>query len=265
MKKLKLSIFGDLFFFFFISFFIIYYYVRYNFFNFTLSLIISALLSAILTSVFGAFSIIKNNKKIATSFDKGQIERLKTQLCFYDSDNICNLICSFLDVKNLGYKKYRDKIFLEEQNTYIVWLYKQEKLISTDVIDIIKKLKNEQKIIVFCNEISLECTALIKNCHLKVKTVEISQFYTLLKKYSLLPEITITSQTKSKVLDTFKSIFNKKKAKPFIISGAVIMFSSSLLYNPILYIFIGSFLMIIGSYLYFFAKDTTIFDDNSIF
>ena len=80
-----------------------------------------------------------------------------------------------------------------------------------------------------------------------------------------MPEITIKSDDKQNLKSKLKSIFNKKKAKPFIISGAVIMLSSTLLYNPTFYILVGSILMIIGSYLYFFAKDNTIFDDKSIF
>ncbi len=265
MKKLKLSIFSNLFFFFFIAFFIIYYYLRYNVFNFALSLTFSSIISAILTCVFLVFSIIQNNKKLTTTFDKNQVENLKTQICFYDNDNIANLICSFLDAKNIAYKKLKDKIYLEEQNSFIVWLYKQEKLISTDIIDIIKKCKGEQKIILFCNEISVESLSLIKKCNLPIKAIEIYEFYSLLKKYSLLPEITIKSDAKKHLKDKLKSVFNKKKAKPFIISGIVIMLSSSLLYNPTLYIVIGSILMIIGSYLYFFAKDDTVFDDKSIF
>ena len=177
MKKLKLSIFNDLFFFFFIVFFITYYYLRYNFFNFTLSLTFSAIISAILTCVFLVFSVIQNNKKLTTTFDKNQVEKLKTQLCFYDNDSILNLICSFLDVKNLAYKKFKDRIFLEEQNTFIVWLFKQEKLISTDIVDIVKKCKSENKIILFCNEVSIESLSLIKKCNLPIKIVNISEFY----------------------------------------------------------------------------------------
>lgn len=265
MKKLKLSIFGDLFFFFFIAFFITYYYLRYNVFNFTLSLTFSAIISAILTCVFASFSIIQNNKKQATYFDKNQIEKLKYQLCFYDSNNTQTLISSLLDAKNLAYKKCKDKLFLEEQNAFIVWIYKQEKLISTDIIDVIKKCKGEQKIILFCNEISQEALSLIKKCNLTIKIIDVVSFYSLLKRFSILPEITIKTTTKNTFKEKLKGIFNKKNAKPFIISGAVIMLSSTLLYNPTFYIVIGSILMIIGSYLHFFAKDTTIFDDKSFF
>lgn len=265
MKKLKLSIFSDLFFFFFIVFFITYYYLRYNFFNFALSLTFSSIISAILTCVFLIFNIIQNNKKLATTFDKSQVEKLKTQICFYDNDDISNLICSFLDAKNIAYKKFKDKIFLEEQNTFIVWLYKQEKLISTDIVDVVKKCKGENKIILFCNEISFESLSLIKKCNLPIKMVTIDEFYRLLKKNSILPEITIKSDDKQNLKSKLKNIFNKKKAKPFIISGGVIMLCSTLLYKPTFYIVIGSILMIIGSYLYFFAKDNTIFDDKSIF
>lgn len=265
MKKLKLSIFGDLFFFFFIAFFIIYYYLRYNVFNFTLSLTFSAIISAILTCVFAAFSIIQNNKKETSAFDKNEIEKLKCELCFYDSDKISTLICALLDAKNLAYKKVKDKLFLEEQNAFVTWIYKQEKLISTDIIDVVKKCKGEHKIIVFCNDISFEAQSLIKKCNLPIKTVDVTSFYSLLKKYSLLPEITIKTNVKNTFKEKLKGVFNKKNAKPFIISGAVIMLSSTLLYNPTFYIVIGSILMIIGSYLHFFAKDTTIFDDKSFF
>lgn len=265
MKKLKLSIFGDLFFFFFIVFFIAYYYLRYNFFNFTLSLIFSSIISAILTFIFATFSIIQNNKKLTTSFDKKQIEKLKTELCFYNNDNTKNLICTFLDAKEVTYTKLKDSVYLEEQKTFIYWIYKQEKLLSTDIIEITKKSKDERKIILFCNDISTESISLIKKCNLPIKIIDASQFYSLLKKYSLLPEITIKTNEKKPLKDKLKNLFNKKKAKPFIISGIVIMLSSSLLYNPTIYIIIGSILMIIGSYLHFFAKDTTIFDDKSIF
>ncbi len=265
MKKLKLSILGDLFFFFFIAFFIIFYYLRYNVFNFILSLTISAIISAILTFIFAYFCISQNNKKVATAFDKSEIEKLKYELCFYDNDELNNLIRSLLDAKNLAYKKLKDKLYLEEQNAFIVWLFKQEKLVSTDIIDVVKKCKGDQKIIVFCNEISLESLSLIKKCNLPIKTVTVAEFYSLLKKYSLLPEITIKTDGKKGIKNTLKKIFNKQKAKPFIISGAVITLSSSLLNYPTFYIVIGTILMIIGTYLHFFAKNTSVFDDKSFF
>ncbi len=255
MKKLKLYIFNDITFFFTISFFILYYILRANNLSFVLSLFLGAILSGILTFIFTTFLVMSDNKKISLSIDKKDIEKLTNTLCFNSDNKNLQLISKLLNCYNVDNVISKNKIILPNENSYIYPIFQYEYLESTDVIKILKKVNDSKiKIIIYTIAPSTKCLLIIKNLNLNVKIVDVNQFYLNLKKFSLI-EKSIQEKTKKPPLkDKLSLIFNKKKAKPFLISGLVIMLSSSLIGYPIFYIVVGSVLMLIGSYLRFFAK-----------
>ncbi len=258
MKKLKINISLDLLFFFTISFFILFYFLRYKLFNFAISLTLSIIFSILLTTLFLAILINKDNKLIKSQNTKNNLNNFYTYLCLLKSSDVVNLICSLCKASGKEYNIENDIIYLAN-DTIIVSNFTFSDISKDYIINMHKTYK--KSIILFCNSISQDATTLINTYKLNIHPITSNELYYILEKYNLLPKIK-NPITKVPLKEKVKGIFNRKKCKFFILSGLTILGLSSFVGYPLFYIISGTILLLTGLYLYFFApksSKTTLF------
>lgn len=253
MNKLKINISLDLLFFFGICFVITFYQFRYNLFNFNISFTLSIIVSILLTIVFFIFLINKDYKLLASKNTKLAIENFSTYLCLLKPKNLLNLIENLCKASEKEYTIKDDIIYLAN-DTIIVSRFTIEQISQDYIISLHKTY--DKSIILFCRDISHDATILIKKHKLNIHPITSSELYYILEKYNLLPNIK-NEKLAVPIKEKLKGIFNRKKCKGFILSGLILLGLSSFIGYPIYYIVIGTILLLIGIYLYFFAKETS--------
>ncbi|MBO5851949.1 MAG: hypothetical protein J6R29_06420 [Clostridia bacterium] len=253
MKKIKFYLLADGFFIFFALFFVFYAIIKYNGATFTLSLILSSLISVLLTCAFLFFTIIKNDKITSIYKEKELKKALSNYLAFLDKEEVLNLFLNYYLAIKTDAKIESDKIILPKLKTYVFPIFTVEKITTKEVINAYKQTKKGYKAKILYNEATSEVLSFCLDLELRIELFDINSVYFALKNQNLLPELKIKEKSKIKILPLFKNLFKKQKAGKFLLFGIFLLLFSTITFFPLYYIIVGSALIIISIILKFFA------------
>lgn len=157
-----------------------------------------------------------------------------------------------------------------DEKTIIFPKYSFSPLSSQDIVEILRKTEKigANKIVVCSNKISEEALAVSK----KIKEIKIilldstGVFLKLIKKNNFYPKGLKEISTKQKLgfKDFIKAAFSRSRAKGYIISALILLFSSFIVRTNIYYVVFSSILLIFSFICLFFSPRKLNYDDEII-
>lgn len=255
MNKNKLPITSDLFFCFIALFFVFYALLLKIKANLALCIFLSCLLSLIVTSLVAIVLIKISNKRFLLKQNASKIEQLFDVLVLYSRQNLLDFFANFYKNDGLFSVIIDDGIFIESKNVFIYPIMTYDKIQTQTVLEVYKKL-NGKRLAVIGKTYSDECLKIFKSKFSDVSLFTIDDVYLSLSSENKLPTITQkTKNNKGKLVKLIKSLFNKKHAKFFFISGITSLFLSPLVFFSKYYIVWGVVFLIFSATCYFFAPE----------
>ena len=161
-----------------------------------------------------------------------------------------------------------DNLSEKAEKTVIYPLYSYNPLSPQNFVEIIRKIKttNATKLIVCCYKVSNETVAIAKKTpNIKIILLDSKGcFLKLIKPHNFYPQNLkeIEFSTKPKFKDVLKGSISKKRAKSYLISSLILLFSSFIVRMNIYYVIFSSILLALALVSFFFSPKNLKYDDN---
>lgn len=213
--------------------------------------IIAIILSLMITTIF-LTELLHYNAQIANKYNFKKNELTHKKLCesflLFSNNNVVNDFFYKVMSKRYNINHFSDNTFIDKSRQLLISIcFNKEQINNSDLINIIKQVdkQNINEIIICCIDSNITLTQL----PIKISLIAIDDLYSLFKLYNLYP-ITpsqVTKQKHNKKL--FKNIklttfFNKKHAKPLLICGIFLYFSSFFVQFKLYYCIFAGILLI---------------------
>ncbi len=237
------------------------YYVR----SFALALVISLTITALAEALIQLISAKRGKKYALTSAENKKIESISNAMIFAPYEQVISFYYNILKTKYCSVKK-KDCIVVEYKGkkVTVVPLYSINGVplnSLTEAIQIATR-NNTNKLFVLGNYYMPECVTLASNItSIEVCLLDARDVYTtLLKPNNYYPTWSVdVSKPKLTSKDILAVVFNRTRAKGYLICGLILIFSSLFTPYNLYYVISSTILLFMAMYSYF---NTTYRQDN---
>jgi len=254
MKKFDLPFILDILFIFFASLFISFTVLRFYLDGLSYIVTISFLISFL--AVFIGLKLLSDKHKnvFLKNEDNTKKKEIFFNLAFFNENDLISYFLLFFNKAEIKAEKTKEGIFLSDKNMLVKFCFKLTPLNSDDFIKSVK-ITGSKKILLLTDNTNSDVISYAKKT--QVKIICGTDLYLLMKKYETYPQIKFSLKANEKIVKKRINIeLSRKKAKNFLIFGAVLLLFSMFVAFPIYYLVMGNILIITSFILRFYGKKT---------
>lgn len=253
MRVLKISKLFDFLFGVIVLFLISFVWTRYFIHDFWLTVLISAIITFFVSSIFHLINVKKQTKLSVSKEEIKNAEILSTSFLLSTKQEILKTFFDKFD------KKYNTKIksdYLLVNDKVLKPIYNTQTITDKDVMDIYLKVKDTtaKKIIITCKSANENCynfAKLITNKEVIILT-EIEAYENIFKPLNFdIPNIETTKTSKKNIKDYLTFALNKSRTKNYLIVSIFMLFASFVLRYNIYYLVFSSITGLLALYSHF--------------
>lgn len=219
-------------------------------------LIAAGVFAGLLTLAGVKFLSVKRYGKLRKREEEKEYAAFITQINFMPEQKVAETIIRA--VKNAGFtaEKKKDFIYIPQKNLAVFFVFGYEEVKRKDVVRAASALAANDNAIIVSEKFSQEISAFAARFDGKIQLSDGRSFFTALKKFSALPEITCRLLQETKVKPKpVKNILNKKRAKNYLVFGIVFLAMSYFVPIKIYYVICGTIMLVLALVVRFFGID----------
>lgn len=213
-----------------------------------ISLIISSVLTFIIEAFLHLISMHKGAKINLATREKEEAEDMFFSLA--SDDKAPEFFYALLSLKYKKISKKEDYLLIEIESKQVVFypILKIEKINCDDILKVVKKTsKNSDKIIIICGEYDTKSKEILRNFNKELIILDKYQTYaSIYKEFDYYPQIKQRKTEKKTFKSIIASSLNKSKAKGYIFSAFILLFSSFFIQTNIYFCVFASILLILA-------------------
>ncbi len=227
-----------------------------------LTIIISAIFSALVCLIFRLASKRKNVTYALKKKDAEMLDKVIFTLCIMTDEQLCNFFSTLFKKMDLPFTLDGNELILTQTNTRVCFYFTFSETYAGRVIEFYKQADKGQNIIVLGREFDEKTTALTRRFGNRITLIDSANLYLTLKRYETLPPINDEFIERKKRINLPKSLFSKNKAKKYFLYGVALNFFSFFVFYPIYYVCFGTALIIFSIICFFFGIKDEPKNDN---
>ena len=218
------------------------------------SLVMSISLSLILAVFVFRYLKIKHKKFCAKKYDQALYESAVMQFNLMTKLELISFFESSLQKLNVLAERKHGGIFIKEKNVYLFFKFSFEQVNKADIVRVFNSKEKDAKAYLLAENFSEDIKAFAKRFD-NVYLCDAFEVFTYLKEKQCLPENKYQlSQPKFNKIKALKSLFQRKKAKTFLLLGISFLFMSYFVIFKIYYLVCATIFLTLSLVCLLFGK-----------
>ena len=244
---------------------------RYFVNNLTFALIYTAILTFVIELTIHFFLERKNSKNKLKKEEEKLVEKISYNFIYNPEfaldyfDKLCNI--NYLSEKKKDFLVLTRKNEVDGEKTILFPSFSFNSFSSQNLIDVLRKTEkfNASKIVVCCNQVSNDAISLAKKQEKKIVLLDSKGTYLkLAKPHNFFPENLkeFDFSVKPKFKDLLKNSISRKRAKSYLFSSLILLFSSFVIRMNIYYLVFASVLLVLSIICFFYQPKDLKYENN---
>ncbi|MBO4252065.1 MAG: hypothetical protein J5911_05350 [Clostridia bacterium] len=219
------------------------------------SYVLSATLAVIFTLITVKLSLNRKQKKFSSAEKEKKYRVAMTKLNLSDERSVAALFEKAMLAEGYLIEKKRGGIYIPESKKTLFFRFGFDGVSKTDIVKCFNSINKAEKAEIFSEKFSDEIKAFAARFGGKIILTDGKATYLLLEKHALLPvgDPMLFGEEKKPSLD-FSRLFDKKRAKNYLVFGLLFVFLSYIAPIKGYYVAFGAAFLIFALILKFFGK-----------